>query len=316
MNALKEVPLGVFVLVMLVFSTVVSAQKGGGGSSGGSGSKGGTAGPSTSGSRTSTNSSGPGYGTTGSSARICGVTWPCPVSDSRPLPATPLRDDSDCFLPPVQGIRSSTVSVAILSVPEKAKHEYDKACSAVHHKNWSSAEDHLNHATAIYSRYAAAWVLLGQVQERKEKEADAAQSCNQAMKADLGYAPAYLCLAYLAEDGQDWVQMKQITDRLLQLHPLNTSNAYYYNALANLNLQEVSSAERSARLGVADSAKHHQPELHLLLARIYRKKGDRNLEQAELREYLKRVHHGDKTREVNTLLDAIDKQAKASDRAE
>jgi Tfp pilus assembly protein PilF len=299
-------------LVMIIFSAPLLAQKGGhgggtGGSGGGGAPHGGTPAPGPAPSSTGN----PSYGYPNMSNPwpygICEGTTSCPTTTPRPMPATPLKPDPTCFLPPADGIQSPTVSVIRLEVPEKAKHEYDKACSDVHHKKYSKAEKHLQKAIDAYSADTAAWVLLGQVQEAQHKADDAAQSCSRAKTIDSGYAPSYLCLAHLAAAQHDWRQVEQLTTQVLRLHPLNASNAYYFNALAYLKLNNLSSAETSALRGVEDTKKEHQPQLHLLLAQIYEKKGDRDSEAAELHEYLKRAPHGNDAAEVSSVLKGIDK---------
>lgn len=300
-------------LLMLVSSLPLLAQKGGG--HGGGGGKG-----NPSGGGTSSGASVPGYGSSGygtpgyasdpwlSSVATCNDTWACPLSTPR-MPATPTNDDPTCFLSPVAGIHSPTVSLTRLEVPQKAKEEHQKACSAIKHKKFSDAEEHLLKAVKVYPDYADAWVLLGQVQELEHKTNDAAQSCDRAQKIDSSYAPAYLCLAYLEAGDKKWPQLKQLTDALLQLHPINASNAYYYNALACLGLNNLSAAEISALRGVADNKEHHQPHLHLLLAEIYEKEGDRRSEIAELHEYLKRDAHGNDAEKVSNVLKKIENPA-------
>ncbi|HLK54897.1 MAG TPA: tetratricopeptide repeat protein, partial [Candidatus Angelobacter sp.] len=196
-------------------------------------------------------------------------------------------------------------------VPGKATREYQKACSEVHHKKYDKAEEHLQKAIDSYSSYTAAWVLLGQIQEVAQKTDQAGESCNRARRIDSNYAPAYLCLAHLAAAESKWKEVADITDHLFRLHPLNASNAYYYNALANLRLNNLSLAETSALRGVEDTKKSHQPELHLLLAQIYEKKGDRNAEVAELQEYVKRAPHSSHAAQINQALSVIAKETPA-----
>lgn len=250
----------------------------------------------------------PNNGENGKPIANCDGIDTCPSgSTPRPLPATPTNDDHACFLTPIAGIHSPTVSVIRLEVPDKARSEHDKACSALDEKKYPEAEKHLKKAIDVYSDYTAAWVLLAQVQELEQKNSDAAESCNRALKIDSGYAPAYLCLAHLAVGERKWTQVEELTTHLLRLNPINASNAYYYNALAYFHLHQLSSAETSALRGIEDNTKDHQPRLHLLLAEIYEKKGDRSSEISELQEYLKRDPHGVEAAEVSTRLKAIEK---------
>lgn len=242
----------------------------------------------------------------------CDGVWSCPVSTPRPMPATPLQDDHVCFLTPIAGIHTPTVSVIRLEVPDKARSEYEKACSALNHRKYPEAEEHLLKAINFCPSYGAAWVLLAQVQELEQKTSDAAESCNRALKIDSSYAAAYLCLAHLAAGEKKWDQVMELTNHLFQLHPINASNAWYYKALASFHLHQLSTAEASALRGIEDNRKDHQPLLHLLLARIYEETGNRSSEIAELHEYLKRDPHAVDAAVINNRLALIDKP---SDRA-
>lgn len=243
---------------------------------------------------------------------FCADTLGCPPVNPRPPSVSPTQDSPTCFLPPVDGIHSSTVSVGRLEVPGKAEHEYHSACSALQHKKYASAEEHLNRAIDVYPAYTAAWVLLGQVQELERKKDNATESCSRAMRIDSTYPSSYLCLAHLMTAKEDWAEVEDLTNRLLQLHPVNASNAYYYNALAYFHLNQLSSAETSALRGVEDTRQLHQPRLHLLLARIYEKKGDRSQEIAQLREFLKRAPHSEDATQASNALKAIIKENTAS----
>lgn len=299
MKSFLRLPFCACCFLLVVLSAPLLAQKGGG-----SGGRGGgvipNAGP------------GPGAfpnnGSNGKPIAGCDGIDTCPAGTTpRPLPATPTNDDHACFLTPIAGIHSPTVSVTRLEVPDKARGEHDKACSALDEKKYPEAEKHLKKAIDVYSDYTAAWVLLAQVQELEQKNSDAAESCNRALKIDSSYAPAYLCLAHLAVGEKNWTRVEELTNHLLRLHPINASNAYYYNALAYFHLRQLSTAEASALLGIEDNAKDHQPRLHLLLAEIYEKKGDRSSEISELQEYLKRDPHGAEAAEVSTRLKTIEK---------
>lgn len=258
-----------------------------------------------------------GYGMSGydpwiASVATCTDAWACPLSTQRPMPATPINDDPDCFLPPVAGIHSPTVSLTRLEVPQKARQELEKACSALKHRKFSEAEEHLLKAVNLYPDYAGAWVLLGQIQELEQKSSDAAESCNRAHKIDASYPPAYLCMAYLQTADKKWEQLRQLTESLLQLHPIYATNVYYYNALAYLNLGNLAAAEASARRGIADSKEHHQPHLHLVLSQVYERAGSRQSEIDELHEYLKCSPHGNDVENVNKVLKRIENPTTAA----
>lgn len=191
-----------------------------------------------------------------------------------------------CFHWPVSGTISAKVSTTELEVPDKAYKDFEDACSAVTYKNWPKAEEHLEKAVQTYPKYVAAWVLLGQVQRDQQKLEAAAKSCQQALAVDSRYLLPYLCLADLAARSSEWDRVATLTDEVLAQHPVKSPGAYYYNSLANLNLHQLSEAEKSGLRAAEEGMIEQKQQAHWLLAKIYEQEGNRASEADQLREYL------------------------------
>jgi len=212
-----------------------------------------------------------------------------------PLPSAEvvrLMDSESCNSWTEAGLRSPTVSVARLSVPGKASGEYQKACGAFKEKRLAEAEGHTRKALELYEPYAAAWVLLGQILDAEQKPAEAREACAKAAKTDPNYSTSYICQAEFAARDKDWQALSNFAKRALELDPANNAYAFYYSAVAALNLKEVAEAELDGQSAAKLDARHRLPQVHILLARVYEAKGDPNAEAAELREYLKRAPNG------------------------
>jgi tetratricopeptide (TPR) repeat protein len=108
---------------------------------------------------------------------------------------------------PLTGIRSPTVGVASLEAPDRARKDFQRACSAVSHKKLAKAEEHLRTALHGDGQYPAALVMLGQVLKAQQKPDDARNACSQALGVDPDYLPADLCLADLCAVDQRWEEM-------------------------------------------------------------------------------------------------------------
>src|SRR5690349_20147649 len=76
-------------------------------------------------------------------------------------------EQAPCFQRPMAPVASSTVSASRMTVPAKAKKEFAEACIAVRKKKLEEAQHHLDRALGSYSKFADAWVLLGQTQENQ-----------------------------------------------------------------------------------------------------------------------------------------------------
>lgn len=197
------------------------------------------------------------------------------------------RSSESCSVWFLHAGERATVSAATLQVPDKARSEYDKACADLQHKKLSGAEDHLHQAVQQYPRYPAAWVLLGQVLGMDNKITEAANACSQATAVDSGYAPAYLCLADVADDQKQWNQALEMADRALALSSGQSAYAQYYTAIAQFHLGQLTAARESA-LQTIDADRFHQlPQAHILLAQIYAQDHQISNAEAQLRAYLK-----------------------------
>ena len=196
-------------------------------------------------------------------------------------------EDLACFLPPLNSVHSHTVAAANLQVSGKARREYGSACSALKDKKYDAAEAHLRKAVQQEPKYAAAWVTLGQMLAAQQHSEEARSACSQAVSADASYSLSYLCLADIAARNQQWEEMLKFSRYALDLDPTDDVVAYDYNAGANLNLHNLTEAERSALRAVEIDKNHTDPRVHFLLAQIYEAKGDAANEATQLREYLK-----------------------------
>lgn len=191
-------------------------------------------------------------------------------------------------------------------VPGKASSEYQKACGALKDKKLGQAEEHVRKALDVYPKYAAAWVVLGQILEGQQKREDARQACSQAMKVDSDYVPPYLCLADFAAREGDWDQVSVLADRARTLDPVSNAFTFYFMAGAQLHFQQLRQAELNAESALELDIWHHVPELHYLMAQICQAKGDLRNEGIHLREYLKQAPNAADAATARTLLAQID----------
>jgi tetratricopeptide (TPR) repeat protein len=192
-----------------------------------------------------------------------------------------------CFQWPMAPVASSTVSASRMTVPAKAKKEFGEACIAVRKKKLKEAQQHLERALGSYSKFADAWVLLGQTQEDQGDLQQAEQSCGQARAADSSYLPGYLCLADLAARQEKWDAVAELTDQVIGMHPTKAPGAFFFNFLGHFYRNEWDPAEKSAIAAMKDGSKEQNRQVLWLLAKLYELKGDRSAEAAQLSEYVK-----------------------------
>jgi hypothetical protein len=213
-----------------------------------------------------------------------------------------------CFHWPVSGTVTAKVSTTQLEVSEKAFRNFQDACSEVSGKKLEKAREHLEKAVQANPKYAAALVLLGQVQRDLQNQDAATKSCQQALAVDSSYLAPYLCLADLAARANKWDQVAGFTSQVLAQHPVKAPGAYYYNSLANLNLNQLDDAEKSGLEAVKDGPPEQKLQSRLLLAKIYEARGDRTSEAVQLREYLNLKPSAEQAEVAKRVLQQIDAQ--------
>ena len=196
-------------------------------------------------------------------------------------------EQAPCFRWPMAPVSSSTVSASRITVPANAKKQFGEACMEVRKKKLKQAQQHLDRAVGSYSKFADAWVLLGQTQEDQGDLQQAERSCEQARAADSSYLPGYLCLADLAARQENWNTVAQLTDQVIGMHPTKAPGAFFFNFLAHFNLKQWDPAEKSALAALNDGSKEQSRQVRWLLAKMYELKGDRAAEAEQLSEYVK-----------------------------
>lgn len=238
-------------------------------------------------------------------------TAPDPVDTLRLLSAESCNSWTE------SGSKSPTISVARLAIPSKAESEYQKGCGAFKDKRLTDAEEHVRSAIDLYPSYAAAWVVLGQILDAENKRKDARVACSQARSVDPTYVAPYLCLADFAASEEDWKEVSILSGGALAIDPTSNPYAFYYNSAAEFHFGDLQRAEKDAQNAITLDKWHHMPQVHLLMAQIYKAQGDLHGQEVQLRDYLKYAPNSQATAGVKTTLAQLESQnSKLPDKAE
>jgi tetratricopeptide (TPR) repeat protein len=219
-------------------------------------------------------------------------------------------------------IEGSTVSAIPYKAPKEARKAYEKGVQAERNGKLADAHKYFETAVKIYPSSANAWFQLGTVLQ-KENEMDAARKAyTQATTIDTKFLPPYLSLASMAYQTGNWTEVLTLTDHILgldplnhaavtnyilDLDPLNYAGAYFYNAMANYKLNKIGDAEKSALKAEHLDLRTHFPQLHLLLAEIFARKGDYAVAIAEMQTYLALAPHATDADQVREQLANLEK---------
>jgi superkiller protein 3 len=165
----------------------------------------------------------------------------------------------------IAGVEGLTTSMTTLQAPKDAKKAFDKSRDLLKKNKAAEAQKELEKAVQIYPKYAVAWFQLGQIHQNGKRTEDARNAYQQALAADSKYVNPYMQLAAIAAGEQKWQEVADSTDRLVKLNPVDFPQAFFYNSVANYNLQNFEVAEKSAREAVKLDTQHRMPKAQHLL---------------------------------------------------
>lgn len=183
--------------------------------------------------------------------------------------------------------RGKTVSVASLLAPKEANKARERAKKALEKEKLDEAEKFLNSAIDIYPEYGEAWFELGQLYKQQSRDKEARAAYLKAVEIDSLYVNPYIGLSWLSTIEQKWEEAADFTGKVIDLTPIAFPEAYFLNALANLNLNNLDIAEKSARQYQRLDPEYQFPMVFLILSNIYSLQDDDPGSIEELRNYLK-----------------------------
>jgi len=126
----------------------------------------------------------------------------------------------------------------------------------------------------------------------------------------------------MAYEAEDWTQVLNLTNQVLDLDPLKYANvtgyildldpqdyakAYFYNSAANYKLNKMEDAEKSGLNAERLDVRPRFPQLHLLLAEIFARKNNYATAISELTIYLELAPHAKNADQVRERLARLEK---------
>lgn len=177
-------------------------------------------------------------------------------------------------LTPMLKVDGYTTSATIALAPKDVKKAYEKGLNFAKHAKPDEAQAEFLHVVEVYPKHAGAWLELGKVYEQRDHRDEARNAYRKAIAADANYVNPYERLYLLALKDNQWKDAAELTDKVLRLNPYDFSSAYYYNALANAQLQNWDAAEKSAREGAKIRGTQAIPKSLFLLGLAQANKGD------------------------------------------
>lgn len=206
-------------------------------------------------------------------------------------------------------VQGSTVSVSMLQAPKDAKKAYEKGHEALKKGKFDEARKHLNKSLEIYPKMAPAHYDLGFLEQREKKSDTAREHYSKALEIDPNYVQPMVQMATLTAAEQNWAETVRLTDKAVQLDPLDFPMAFFLNAVGNLNMGKLAEAEKSARKALQLDGGHNIQRLPLLMAKILETKKDYAGAAEQVRTYLKTSPDAADAAAVRENLAALEKSA-------
>ena len=208
-------------------------------------------------------------------------------------------------------VEGLTISATSLNAPKDAKKFYDKGKEALTKNKLDDAQKNFEKAVEAYPKYAMAWYELGVVNDRQKNIEAARKDFSEAMNADSKYVNPYEGLALIEAREQKWQDVADITDRMIRLNPVDFPRAYYFNAVAKLNLKQLDEAEKSAKQLVDMDTRHQFPKGEQVLGVILAQKQDYAGAADHLRKFIEVSQPGSDVELVKKQLAELEKSLAA-----
>ena len=206
------------------------------------------------------------------------------------------------------GLQDMTVSATNLLAPKDARKAYEKGLDAERRHSPDQAQQAFLNAVKIYPRYAAAWLELGKVYEQRDHRAEARDAYTRSAAADAAYLFPYEQLYRLDLRESRWQEAADTSTKVLRLDPYEFPQAYYANALANLQLNRLDEAERSARETVKLEGAQAEPRGNYVLGVVLWRKGDLSGAEEKIQAFLSTSTAGVDQANAQRALAAIQQQ--------
>ena len=220
-------------------------------------------------------------------------------------------------------IKGATLSAAPYQAPKDARKAYENGIEAERKGRLADARQYFEKAVEIYPKYTSAWFQLGAVLRNLAQTEPARDAFSHATAIDSKFLPPYLSLAAMAFEAQEWTQVLNLTNHVMDLDPLRYADvrgyivdldpvdyaeAYFYNSAANYRLNRIEEAEKSGLRAERLDTRPRFPQLHLLLAEIFARKNDYARAISETKIYLELLPHAKNADQVREQLAELEKR--------
>lgn len=205
-----------------------------------------------------------------------------------------------------------TISAISLAAPKDAKKAYEKGMDAVKKKKFDDAQKSFEKAVEVYPKFATVWYELGMLQAGQGKMDMARKYWDTAVESDPKFVKPYLQISILELQASNWKSLADVTDKLVKLDPFDYPQAFFFNSVANFNLQNLEAAEKSALAAERLDTRHAIPKVNHVLGLLLALKKDYAGAAERFKTYLKLAPEAPDAVKVRSQLAEVEKITAAS----
>ena len=197
---------------------------------------------------------------------------------------------------------SGLVTVSELSIPAKARKEFDRALESLRKQDLKSALEQLNKAVSIYPAFPGAYNNLGVVYARLGDAVCERQALEKAIELNDHFALAYLNWARMSLANSDFRDAEAALSKVFKLDP---SDPMATVLLAYSEFMQGHFEEAVATSGRAHRLEKPHAFAHRVAARALEKEGQWDRAVAELETCLKEDPNGPLSASVRRELEIV-----------
>lgn len=201
---------------------------------------------------------------------------------------------------PKTTVEPGVASVTEMSVPGKARHEYEKGVRALEERKLGAARGHFEKAVAEYPCYARAQADLAATLSAAGDGRRAEGALRKAIECDPAFLDATSQLGQLLNSERRYQESEALLRGAIERSP-NTWQLYFHLGIAQYGLEEYSKAQE-AYLKVRTLNPSHPSELFVKLADVYVKEQSFNKAYEEMQAYLRADPNGQFSARVKDIM--------------
>jgi len=177
-------------------------------------------------------------------------------------------DVGTIILYPMSKVEGKAVSATSASASKEARKAFDKGASEAKKQRFDQAEKEFRRAVELHPKYAEAWLHLGKTYSARKQNTEARDAFTNAITADPNFVYPYEQLYQIAFEQAQWQELADTTDRLLRLNPYEFPAAFYFNGVANYQLHNWETAEKSLNQAIRADLRDGNPKTRYVLGLV------------------------------------------------